>query len=227
DTDIGSNPGKIVYTGNPVRSEIRRCAKIRMQAGRKDPEDQFTVLVLGGSQGAHSINTAMTEAFSHIKNPQDFRVIHQTGTLDEKTVRQAYESMEVEATVSAFFNDMESVYKQADLAVCRAGASTVAEIAAVGLPAIFVPFPHAADDHQAANAEALESAGAAEIIYEKELTGRELARRLQYYREDEASFERFRAAAENAGRADSASLIVDEIAALVTEKQRQKKPGRR
>ncbi|MFO7930982.1 MAG: undecaprenyldiphospho-muramoylpentapeptide beta-N-acetylglucosaminyltransferase [Desulfosalsimonas sp.] len=227
DTDIGSNPGKIVYTGNPVRSEIRRCAKIRMQAGEKKPEDQFTVLVLGGSQGAHGINTAMTGAFSHIKNPQDFRVIHQTGTLDEKTVRQAYESMGVEATVSAFFNDMESVYKQADLAVCRAGASTVAEIAAVGLPAIFVPFPHAADDHQAANAEALESAGAVEIIYEKELTGRELARRLQYYREDEASFERFRAAAENAGRADSASLIVDEIAALVTEKQRQKKPGRR
>ncbi|MFP4158099.1 MAG: undecaprenyldiphospho-muramoylpentapeptide beta-N-acetylglucosaminyltransferase [Desulfobacterales bacterium] len=226
DTCIGSNPGKIVYTGNPVRSEIRRCAKARMQVEGKDPEDQFTVLVLGGSQGASAINTAMTEAFSHITNPEKFRVIHQTGTRDEETVRLAYESMGVEATVSAFFNDMESVYKQADLAVCRAGASTVAEIAAVGLPAVFVPFPHAADDHQAANAEGLESAGAAEIIYEKDLNGRELARRLQYYQEDEASFKRFCAAAENAGRADAASLIVDEIAASLTAKHRQKKQGR-
>lgn len=227
DTYMGCSAEKIIYTGNPVRSEIRRSARARMQDGRKEPEKPFTVLVLGGSQGAHGINKAMVEAFSHIKNPGDFKVIHQTGTRDEETVSQSYDSLSVQATVSAFFSDMEKLYEEADLAVCRAGASTVAEIAAVGLPAVFVPFPHAADDHQTANAEGLVSAGAAEIIPEKDLTGPGLAKRLEEYKGDVERFERVRTAAVAAGRADAASLIVDEIMASVSGVSRHKSSGRR
>ncbi|MFW6080710.1 MAG: UDP-N-acetylglucosamine--N-acetylmuramyl-(pentapeptide) pyrophosphoryl-undecaprenol N-acetylglucosamine transferase, partial [Desulfosalsimonas sp.] len=129
--------------------------------------------------------------------------------------------------VSGFFSDMGKIYEQADLAVCRAGASTVAEIAAVGLPAVFVPFPHAADDHQTANAEGLVSAGAAEIITEKDLTGPGLAQKLEEYQGDAQWFEGVRSAAEAAGRADAASLIVDEIMASVSGASRHKRSGRR
>ncbi|MCF8024424.1 MAG: undecaprenyldiphospho-muramoylpentapeptide beta-N-acetylglucosaminyltransferase [Desulfobacteraceae bacterium] len=212
DTDMGCSTEKIVFTGNPVRSGIRRCAELRIQAREKEPPELFTVLVLGGSQGAHSINMAVIEAFSHIEEPQNFKVIHQTGPYDEDAVKQSYEARGVEAEVSAFFTDMEPLYKDADLAVCRAGASTVAELAAVGLPALFIPFPHAADDHQAANAEGLASAGAAEIIHEKDLSGRALAQRLEQYQKDVSRFEKLRAAAESAGKPDAAAIILDEIA---------------
>ncbi|MFP4571352.1 MAG: undecaprenyldiphospho-muramoylpentapeptide beta-N-acetylglucosaminyltransferase [Desulfobacterales bacterium] len=218
DTDMGCKASKIVYSGNPVRSDIRRCAHARIQAAKKQSLKSFTVLVLGGSQGAHTINMAMTEAFSHLENFRDVKVIHQTGSKDKDTVRRAYESMGVNATVSAFFSDMACLYESADIAVCRAGASTVAEIAAAGLPALFIPFPHAADDHQTANAEGLVSAGAAEIIDERNLNGRVLAQRLEEYRTDPVKFEKLQTAAAGSGRPDSAVVILDQIAAAIAEK---------
>lgn len=218
DTDMGCKAGKIVYSGNPVRSDIRGCAHARMKGVKKESAKPFTILVLGGSQGAHTINMAMTETFSHLENYLDFKVIHQTGSNDEDTVRRAYESMGVNSTVSAFFSDMASLYESADIAVCRAGASTVAEIAAAGLPALFIPFPHAADDHQTANAEGLVSAGAAEIIDERNLNGRVLAQRLEEYRADPAKFEKLQAAAATTSRPDSAVVILDQITAAIAVK---------
>lgn len=213
DTDMGCSSEKIVFTGNPVRLGIRISAQTRMQDREKEPGDRFTVLVLGGSQGAHGINMAMIEAFSHLGDPGNYKVIHQTGPADEEIVRHAYESMGVRATVSAFFSDIATLYETADLAVCRAGASTVAEIAAVGLPAVFIPFPHATDDHQVANAEGLVSAGSAEIILEKDLKGRVLAERLETYRTDKARFEKLRTAARAAGKPEAAFMILKAIEA--------------
>ncbi|MFP4667429.1 MAG: undecaprenyldiphospho-muramoylpentapeptide beta-N-acetylglucosaminyltransferase [Desulfobacterales bacterium] len=218
DTNMGCSSEKIVYTGNPVRAEIRRLAQAGMKKGQRGSGEPFTILVLGGSQGARGINSAVAEAFSGIENPGNFRVIHQTGSKDEEYVRRAYESLGMDATVAAFFNDMASLYESADLAVCRAGASTVAEIAAAGLPALFVPFPHAADDHQTANAEGLAAAGAAEIIEERNLNGRVLAERFEIYRADQAKFEKLRASAAVAGMPDSASVILDQITDAVGTK---------
>lgn len=211
DTKPGCREDRIRFTGNPVRGHIRARAQNRRQKTEKEKSSPFTILVLGGSQGAHSINMAVTEAFSYLEQPGDYYVIHQTGTRDEETVRRAYAESGVDATVSAFFGDMASVYGAADLAVCRAGATTVAEIAAMGLPAIFIPYPHAADDHQVANAEGLASAGAAEIIPEKQLSGHMLADCLAAYKNDFSMLEKARAAAVEEGRIDSAAAIVDDM----------------
>ncbi|MBS3732963.1 MAG: undecaprenyldiphospho-muramoylpentapeptide beta-N-acetylglucosaminyltransferase, partial [Desulfobacterales bacterium] len=123
------------------------------------------------------------------------------------------------ATVSAFFRDMASLYEAADLSVCRAGATTVAEIAAIGLPAIFIPYPYAADNHQVANAEGLASAGAAEIIMESDLSGPGLAACLAVYQKDAGVLERARSAAEAASRPEAAARIADEIIAAAGLRQ--------
>lgn len=213
DTRIGCRPGKIQYTGLPVREPIRECAGARMRDTGNRKEKPFTLLVLGGSQGARNINRAVVEAFSFLRRPADFRVIHQTGPADEVQVRRFYEETGVPATVSAFFRDMAAVYREADFAVCRAGAATVSEIAVVGLPAVFIPYPYAADDHQAANARSLADIGAAEIIPERELSGRALAECLEAYAYDAARFERAARAARSAGRPDAAGAIVDAVIA--------------
>ncbi|MCF8035588.1 MAG: undecaprenyldiphospho-muramoylpentapeptide beta-N-acetylglucosaminyltransferase [Desulfobacteraceae bacterium] len=225
DTCIGSEQ-KTLFTGNPVREQIRACAAARRQRPEGEDENRrFTILVLGGSQGASSINQAMISALSHMADRENCRVIHQTGTRDEAEVRQAYERMGVCATVSAFFRDMASLYEAADLSVCRAGATTVAEIAAVGLPAIFIPYPYAADNHQVANAEGLAGAGAAEIIMESDLSGPGLAECLTAYQKDAGVLEKARFAAQAAGRPEAAARIADEIIAAARLRQNPKVEG--
>ncbi len=138
-----------------------------------------TLLVFGGSQGAHAINRAMFESAALLRTriPQ-LRIIHQTGERDYNEAQAAYaasdEHAEGEVEVYRFIDDMPSFFGRADLLLCRSGASTVAEIAAAGKPAVFVPFPRAADDHQKRNAEALERAGAAVMLEESKLNSETL-----------------------------------------------------
>lgn len=226
DTEVGLSAEKIVFTGNPVRLGIRSCAENRLQRRKQEAEALFNVLVLGGSQGAHGINTALIDSLSYLGEPRNFNFIHQTGPADEDMVKRAYESMGVQSEVSAFFSDMAPLYNMADLAICRAGATTVAEISAVGLPALLIPFPYAAEDHQTANAESLASAGAAEIIPEKELSGRLLAERLEACRRNPEWFEKLRAAAEAAGPSDSAGAILDQIEKITAGKDRRSRRAR-
>jgi UDP-N-acetylglucosamine--N-acetylmuramyl-(pentapeptide) pyrophosphoryl-undecaprenol N-acetylglucosamine transferase len=127
------------------------------------------LLVLGGSLGARALNQALPSVVAGLQPtwPQGLAVWHQTGTAEEAAVREAYAAQSVvpqSLRVAAFIDDMAAAYQWADLVVCRAGASTVAELAAVGLPAVFVPLPHAIDDHQTANAQALVEAGAALLV---------------------------------------------------------------
>jgi UDP-N-acetylglucosamine--N-acetylmuramyl-(pentapeptide) pyrophosphoryl-undecaprenol N-acetylglucosamine transferase len=131
-----------------------------------------TLLVFGGSQGAHAINEAMKRCLPALRRQAPgIHIIHQTGERDYNDVRAAYQSSGVSAEVFKFIEDMPAAFARADLTVCRSGASTVAEIAAAGKPAIFVPFPHAADDHQTVNAMALQRAGAAVLVEESKLEG--------------------------------------------------------
>jgi UDP-N-acetylglucosamine--N-acetylmuramyl-(pentapeptide) pyrophosphoryl-undecaprenol N-acetylglucosamine transferase len=156
--------------GVPVRPEF---FQVPARSGDRPP----TLLVFGGSQGAHAINQAMTAAAPEVlRQFPDLRIIHQTGERDYNEVLAAYAKAKIEAKVSAFIDDMPAAFAEADLLVCRSGASTVAEITAAGKPAIFVPFPQAADDHQRRNAEAIAQGGAAVLAPQSELTPESLAR---------------------------------------------------
>src|SRR6185437_14313118 len=129
-----------------------------------------TLLVFGGSQGARAINQAMTRALPElVRRLPNLHVIHQTGEREYNEVQAAYDGIKISAEVHKFIDDMPAFFARADLVLCRSGASTVAEIAAAGKPAIFVPFPRAADDHQRRNAEAMEQANASVVLEETRL----------------------------------------------------------
>ncbi len=207
---------KTLLTGNPVRDEIlMRGAKGRVPHAA----DTFTVLVLGGSQGAHAINEAMVAALPDLAAVDGLRVVHQTGRDDEAHVTRAYAQAGLASTVRAFFDDMAERYAQADLIVCRAGATTVAEITVVGRAALFIPFPQAADDHQTANARSLVDAGAAEMIRQRELTGAILAERIAYYRRNPATVSAMAAKALTLGRPEAALTIVRDIYRLIESRR--------
>jgi len=153
-----------VVTGVPVRPAFFQIPrKPYLQASP-------TLLVFGGSQGARAVNQAMVRAFPELmKRAPGLHVIHQTGERDYNQVREGYAQASIPAEVHKFIDDMPGVFARADLVLCRSGASTVAEIAAAGKPAVFVPFPLAADDHQRRNAEAMEQAQAAVVLEETKL----------------------------------------------------------
>jgi UDP-N-acetylglucosamine--N-acetylmuramyl-(pentapeptide) pyrophosphoryl-undecaprenol N-acetylglucosamine transferase len=151
-------------TGVPVRQAFFEIAE------KIAPNAKPTLLVFGGSQGAHAINQAMIQCLPELlKQAPGIHIIHQTGERDYNEAQAAYQRAGASAEVSPFISDMPAIFARADLVLCRSGASTVAEIAAAGKPAIFVPFPRAADDHQRINAQALEKAGAAVVLEETKL----------------------------------------------------------
>jgi UDP-N-acetylglucosamine--N-acetylmuramyl-(pentapeptide) pyrophosphoryl-undecaprenol N-acetylglucosamine transferase len=179
----------------------------------------MTVLILGGSQGAKSINTAVIEALNHLKRPERIRFIHQCGEADEDRVRTAYEQGRIEADARAFFHDVGRVFAAADLVICRAGATTVAELTAIGKAIVFIPFPHAADDHQTKNAASLAQRQAAELIAESELTGKMLAARIEDYAAQPELRGQMAERAKAFGRPDAAAAIVSDCLQLLAEKR--------
>lgn len=211
DTAIGARPDKILFTGNPIRGAIGQAqAKELAEAGLKP----FTVLILGGSQGAHAINLSVMAALAHLQASQwgtRLRFIHQTGAADCEMVREAYAKAGIEARVDAFFDDMAACYAAADLIICRAGATSVAETAAAGLPAVFIPYPYAADNHQYFNAKSLVDAGAAEMIDQEKAGGHVLAERILFYAENEAERTQMQARIRDFSRPDAAQAIVSDI----------------
>lgn len=161
-------------TGNPVRAEILAAAeRVKPPGGN----DTLTLLVLGGSQGAHRLNQLVAEGLigCRAELPPGFRVIHQTGRQDEELVREGYRAGGIEARVGAFFDDMAGLYEQADLLVSRAGATSLAELCVMGRPAILIPYPYAADNHQEHNARQVVERGGALLRKESELTAGDLA----------------------------------------------------
>src|SRR5581483_9006054 len=157
----GALPGAIV-TGNPVRPEIGALEPPeRRYAGRSGP---LRLLVVGGSLGAMALNDAVPAAMALLPRERRPRITHQAGTQHIEALRAAYAAADVEAEAVPFIEDMAKAYAAADLVVCRAGATSVAEIAAAGVASVLVPFPHAVDDHQTTNARLLADADAAVLL---------------------------------------------------------------
>ncbi|MES2563545.1 MAG: undecaprenyldiphospho-muramoylpentapeptide beta-N-acetylglucosaminyltransferase [Pseudomonadota bacterium] len=171
--DAFGKRSKAQWTGNPVRADIAAIAPpAQRYAQRQGP---LRVLVVGGSQGAKALNDLVPQALALLAHEAVPHVIHQAGAAHLDAVRANYASARVTATVIAFIDDMAATYSVTDLMICRAGASTIAELAAAGVPAVLVPLPNAVDDHQTHNARFLAERGAAVLIAQRELTAQSLA----------------------------------------------------
>jgi len=202
--------GKGFVAGNPVRAGFLQPA-----SSSSAPRAALGVLIFGGSQGAHAINVACVEAAPKLAaSPTGLAVTHQTGERDLALVRTGYERAGLVARVEPFLYEMDREMKAADLVVCRAGATTLAEIAASGKPSILVPLPTATDDHQRKNAEVLAKAGAAEVIDQRDLSGNRLAVMIFALASDPDSRERMSDAARSLARPDAARVIASRALAL-------------
>lgn len=159
----------LVVTGMPIRKDLEKAA---MAAAPHEPgRELFTVLIMGGSRGAHRLNDIASSAIVQIyKAGHRIRVIHLTGIVDESAIRKNYENAGVTAAVSAFEQDMAPIYASTDLAICRSGASTCAELLDFAVPALQIPYPGATNDHQMVNARAMEKSGAADVVPERDLS---------------------------------------------------------
>jgi len=165
--------GKGEWVGNPVRPEIAQLPPPAQRYGER--RGRLRILVIGGSLGAAALNQALPAALALLPEPDRPEVVHQSGEAHFEALRQAYESVRVKAHLVPFIEDMAGAYAWADLVICRAGALTVAELAAAGVAGLLVPFPHAVDDHQTGNAKFLASAGAAILLPQSQLTPVRLA----------------------------------------------------
>lgn len=199
---------RFLRAGVPVRPEI-------VHAKSTTRPDKKTLLVLGGSQGAQSINRAMVAALPHLeKMKSSLQIVHQTGKRDWEEVQAAYERSGLSARVEPFIHDMAAVYGAADLVVSRAGAGTLSELGAVGKPSILVPYP-LATGHQEKNAAAFVSAGASEMILDRDLDGRKLAERITSLLSDPKRLSEMSEAARRQGHPRSAEEIVEACYQLV------------
>ncbi|MBT6345615.1 MAG: undecaprenyldiphospho-muramoylpentapeptide beta-N-acetylglucosaminyltransferase [Nitrospina sp.] len=197
---------KVEVTGNMIREEI--CQP--REAYTKDPDSPFRVLVLGGSQGAHSINIAMVEALQSLKDNQEaIHITHQTGERDFQAVKSEYESYGFSHDVRPFIDDMAEQYRQASLVICRAGATTLAEVTACGKVSVLIPYPHAAHNHQEKNARVLNSANAGELVLDKDLSGPRIAQSILHAIEDPQRMEEMGKNSYQLGNRDATEKVRD------------------
>jgi UDP-N-acetylglucosamine--N-acetylmuramyl-(pentapeptide) pyrophosphoryl-undecaprenol N-acetylglucosamine transferase len=206
--------GKAVVTGNPIRREF-----FEVPDKPRDPA-RFSLLIFGGSQGARAVNEAMVAALPHLEAHREvLRVTHQTGKLDFEKVREGYRAAgwETSADVREYIDDMVAAFAAADLVVSRAGATTSFELMAAGRAALMVPLPGQLEQRR--NAEAMQSAGAARMILQEELSGERLAREISALVADPGQLTRMGAASRKLARGDAAAATVDLIEKLVASSQ--------
>jgi UDP-N-acetylglucosamine--N-acetylmuramyl-(pentapeptide) pyrophosphoryl-undecaprenol N-acetylglucosamine transferase len=193
--------GRVMRTGNPVR---------QLASPLRPAPDHFTIFVFGGSQGAHTINRAAVDAAKTLADQlPGLRMIHQTGAADVEWVERRYRELGVEAEVLSFVQDMRNAYGRADLVICRAGATTLAELAAVGKPSVLVPYPFHADQHQRVNAEVATRHGAAEMIADADLSRGRLAATVLALACDRRRLQVMAAAARQLAVPDAALRVVE------------------
>ncbi len=215
DTEKRFPQRKTLHTGNPIRAAFLSPPDKPMKA-----EHKFKLLVFGGSQGARAINQAVLAALDKLEEiRQGLHIIHQTGAQELEWINDAYKSKGFDAEVHTFIMDMPSVYTQADLLVCRAGATSIAEMTASGRAAILIPYPYAANDHQTKNAEVLVRAGAAIMLPERVLTGEKLADAILSLHRDPTRISRMETCARRLARPHAASEIVNECALMIDKKR--------
>ncbi len=195
-------------TGNPVRSHILGGDRAQALQVFDLAEGKPTVFIFGGSRGAHRINEAALDAMRRLKGRVDLQFILQTGRDDFEWVKGVADAEQLPARVMPFLKDIHLAYAVADLVVCRSGAMTLAEIAACGTPAILVPYPHAAHNHQEVNAHNLVERGAAALLLDRELTGERLAKEIAHLVADRQTLRRMSVNARTFARLDAAERIV-------------------
>ena len=205
---------KGVVTGNPVRKEFFAISE-------PESSDKVRLLIFGGSQGARAINNAMTDALPKLSIvPDSLEITHQTGDADFEKVREVYDRAGWDrADVRRYISDMVSEFAKSDLIICRAGATTCAELAAAGKASIMVPLPTAADDHQRKNAEAMQHAGASRMILQSDLNGDTLAKEISDLIASPDAISIMEASAKKMARSDAAEATVDLLSDLVATRR--------
>lgn len=205
---------KVLVSGNPVRAAFT-SVRSRQQAAK----DFQQLLIFGGSQGAQAINKSIVEMLPQLqKIKNNIRILHQTGARDVEPVSEAYARYGIRAEVTAFIVDMADAYRQADLIICRAGATSLAEITTAGKAAILIPFPFATNDHQTKNAEAMAEKGAAIMIQEKDLSGDKLFAVVEKLLQDPQKLRLMEENSATLGDVNAAATIVDACLGLTAKK---------
>jgi len=211
--------GKGVVTGNPVRREF-----FEVPAKQREP-GKLSLLIFGGSQGARAINEGMIAALPNLESLKTaLRIKHQTGPADFEKVKTAYVAAgwEQHADVRSYIDNMMDDFAAADLVICRAGATTTAELIAAGKASIMIPFPFAADDHQRKNAEAMEAAGASRMILQQDLSGERLAKEIGVFIDSE-KLDDMEQASRKLAHGDAAGSVVDLLEQLSHKKAQSTK----
>ncbi len=203
--------GRAEVIGIPIRREF-------FDLPRRTRREPFSLLITGGSQGAHTLNTAAVEALALWKQKgrlSELKIFHQTGERDLETVRAAYDDCEVDAEVAPFFRDMPQIFGQVDLVICRSGASAVVELCAAGKASILVPYPYAADQHQLLNARAQSAAGAAIVVEDRAMTGDRLVRDVEQLWDQPSALAKMEESSRSRARpgaAERAALLLESLA---------------
>ncbi|MBW6422723.1 undecaprenyldiphospho-muramoylpentapeptide beta-N-acetylglucosaminyltransferase [Rhizobium sp. XQZ8] len=228
--DSGPYADKTVTTGNPVRPAVLAAANVPYVASRGN--DPFRLVVFGGSQGAQYFSSAVPTALSLLDKADRERLVvtQQARPEDKDRVMSCFSKLKAPADISSFFSDMAERLSMAHLVICRSGASTVSEIAVIGRPSILVPYPHALDHDQAANAAALVATGGAQVVPQSELSPEKLSGLISAAMKEPDRLEKIAAAARSAGRPNAASLLADMVEVLaerksISEFKKQKNTG--
>ena len=210
------SPCKVVVSGNPVRKKI-----VEAFSGlevRKVKEESFTLLIFGGSRGARKLNEVVPAAVAELetKGLKGLKIIHQSGDEDFEMVKNAYGRTGADVKIYKFIDDMAEAYAHADLVICRAGATSIAELLAAGKASILIPYPYAADDHQRLNAEAVVHGGAARMILDRDLSAQSLVVEVSSLYENMEGLSTMSEMARNMSRPEASSLICDALGELVS-----------
>ncbi len=206
---------KTYLTGNPIRNNILKKDERKSYSLFPLDKGKFTIFIFGGSSGARSINHSMIGALNYLLDlRQNIQFLHQTGERDYEKVTGAYRGLGFQGIVVPFIYQMAEAYALADLVICRAGATTLAEITATGKPAILIPYPHAASNHQDHNARKLEDMGAARMILDRELSGEALAGAIRELYKDERARRDMQRVAAVFGKNDATERVVELVMSL-------------
>lgn len=208
---------KLLLTGNPVRQEIRQLAP---------PEERFTtrgdkpirLLVLGGSQGAAVINNLLPEVIKTLQQHHQLQVWHQAGAATLEETRRRYRQFALEEKVDAFIDNIAEAYAWADIVICRAGATTIAELANAGLGSLLIPYPYAVDDHQTKNAEVLEQAGAGIVIQQSDANLQTITAALEPLLNDRNKLLKMALSAKTCVAADATAQVVEQCLGVINVK---------
>ncbi len=213
---------KTFITGNPVRRRITTARRSDAYEIFGLEKGKFTIFVFGGSAGARKINSVLCGAFTHLNDIKDkIQFLHQTGKDDFETVRETYRKWGFKGAVTAFIRQMPEAYAAADLVVSRAGATTLAELTAVGRPAILIPYPYSAGHHQELNAQRLSEMGAARLILDRDLDGETLSKSIRELFENAEMRTEMERASKSLGKPEAAQKVAEIVMSLVKLEDRK------